>query len=92
MRYNHWHVGDGMPGYLSDSISTLKTKRDASRYAKESADNYRESNWDVKKEDRYTIRGNMKEGYWITFGISGFRQIDIWPCNEKECEEAEDYM
>lgn len=92
MRYNHWHTGHGIPGYLYDNVSTFKTKRDASLDTKYQADLYREDNWGIKsKEDKYHIRGNMYDGYWITFGIAGSRVIDIWPCNE-ECAEAEDYI
>ena len=88
----HWHVHSTMPGYLCmcDSHYPLDARgRDAA--LREERDSWRDYAADAPEDDPIVIEGSVRSGRFdITAGISWWRAVESWPCQETECLKEAD--
>jgi hypothetical protein len=96
----HYHVLQGMCGYMPDVNETCTTKRDAESCAKSFADEWRNDGEACHDGDLYhdewiayySVIGTMQTGYRIVDRRSDYDRsfyIEISICYEKECSESD---
>lgn len=76
-----YHVIENTPGYMPDSEPAhFNNKRDAQAYMAALARELR--------ADGYHVSGNQRSGYYAEQDASDLgRVIEMWPCEEEECQE-----
>jgi hypothetical protein len=86
----HYHVGHNMPGYSSDDVYTVATKRDAQRAVADDVKRYRESEWDLPRRERRTASGSARDGY-VKFERNGdpYDLGYIYWWSKCQCDEGE---
>jgi len=90
MKGVHWHIGQNVPGYLSESdVDTVGTKAEAVQYLVE-----RKRSWIDNELEPYQYRfdGNARTdlGYWVTDTLAGEHHLGyvIW-ASQCDCDEGE---
>lgn len=85
IRVPHWHVMQGIPGYLPDTNEVARTLTEARQYARQRAE------W--AREEEYIVRGNMRDGYeYLPRDASPYyipRYISVEQCHEADCERGD---
>ena len=91
----HYHVGSNVPGYLPEGDTyTVSSKKAAAAAVADEVRRYRESEWDLPRNERRTGHGNSNDGY-VHFKRPGDVYdlgISFWwqQCQETDCESDDD--
>lgn len=88
--YDHYHVGQGMPGCLFDNIAAFTSRRDAEAYAADCARRWRDDFW----ADHGRCYGAARRGgYECTRDDwDGLWEIQVYGCDDSECRHEDDTL
>lgn len=90
----HYHVGSNVPGYLPEGdIYTVSSKKEAAAAVAIDVREYRDSQWDLPRQDRRVGHGSARDGY-VHFERPG-DSYDLgisfwWKACQDDCSEESD--